>query len=217
MRESKGKKKERMQSILSALQTEYPNAECALQYSTPFQLLIATILSAQCTDARVNMVTPILFAAYPDSQSMAAAELEDIETIIHSTGFFKAKAKNIIACSKRIMEIYHGELPLDINELITLPGVGRKTANVLLGNAFGINAGITVDTHVTRIMNALKFVATKDAVTIEQELIPLIPQEEWTVFTHRIIEHGRAVCIARRPKCTDCVLSQYCPSALSGK
>ena len=217
MRESKGKKKERMQSILSALQTEYPNAECALQYSTPFQLLIATILSAQCTDARVNMVTPILFAAYPDAQSMAAAELEDIETIIHSTGFFKAKAKNIIACSKRIMEIYHGELPLDINELITLPGVGRKTANVLLGNAFGINAGITVDTHVTRIMNALKFVATKDAVTIEQELIPLIPQEEWTVFTHRIIEHGRAVCIARRPKCTDCVLSQYCPSALSGK
>jgi len=217
MRESKGKKKERMQSILSALQTEYPNAECALQYSTPFQLLIATILSAQCTDARVNMVTPILFAAYPDAQSMAAAELEDIETIIHSTGFFKAKAKNIIACSKRIIEIYHGELPLDINELITLPGVGRKTANVLLGNAFGINAGITVDTHVTRIMNALKFVATKDAVTIEQELIPLIPQEEWTVFTHRIIEHGRAVCIARRPKCTDCVLSQYCPSALSGK
>jgi endonuclease-3 len=217
MRESKGKKKERMQSILSALQTEYPNAECALQYSTPFQLLIATILSAQCTDARVNMVTPILFAAYPDAQSMAAAELEDIETIIHSTGFFKAKAKNIIACSKRIIEIYHGELPLDINELITLPGVGRKTANVLLGNAFGINAGITVDTHVTRIMNALKFVATKDAVTIEQELIPLIPQVEWTVFTHRIIEHGRAVCIARRPKCTDCVLSQYCPSALSGK
>ncbi|MFM8455654.1 MAG: endonuclease III [Ignavibacteria bacterium] len=217
MRESKVKKKERMHSVLTHLQQEYPHAECALHYSTPFQLLIATILSAQCTDARVNMVTPNLFAAYPDASTLASAEIEDIERIIHSTGFFKAKAKNIIACSKRIMDIYHGELPLDINELITLPGVGRKTANVLLGNAFGINAGITVDTHVTRIMNALKFVSTKDAINIEQELIPLIPQEEWTVFTHRIIEHGRAVCIARRPQCSKCVISSYCPSSTCGK
>jgi endonuclease-3 len=144
---------------------------------------------------------------------MQDADIIHLEEIIHSTGFYKAKAKNILACSKMIMNSYNGELPLDIDALILLPGVGRKTANVLLGNAFGINAGITVDTHVTRIMNALKFVKTTDAVKIEQELIPLIPQNDWTVFTHRIIEHGRAVCIARRPKCNNCVISEYCPSA----
>lgn len=214
MRESKVKKKERMHAVLAALQKSYPEAECALHYSTPFQLLIATILSAQCTDARVNMVTPTLFSEYPDADAMSQADLEHIEQLIHSTGFYKAKAKNIIACSKRIMEHYKGELPLEIDELITLPGVGRKTANVLLGNAYGINAGITVDTHVTRIMNALKFVKTTDAVKIEQELMPLIPQEDWAVFTHRIIEHGRAICIARRPKCSECIIAELCPSAL---
>ena len=213
MRESKTKKMERMNAILAILQKQYPEAVCALHYSTPFQLLIATILSAQCTDARVNMVTPHLFAEYPDVQTMQHADIIHLEEIIHSTGFYKAKAKNILACSKMIMNSYNGELPLDIDALILLPGVGRKTANVLLGNAFGINAGITVDTHVTRIMNALKFVKTTDAVKIEQELIPLIPQNDWTVFTHRIIEHGRAVCIARRPKCNNCVISEYCPSA----
>ena len=213
MKESKVKKKERMHAVLSALEQSYPNAECALHYSTPFQLLIATILSAQCTDARVNMVTPTLFSAYPDAKAMSEAHLNDIEHLIHSTGFYKAKAKNIIACSKRIIEDYKGELPLRIDELITLPGVGRKTANVLLGNAYGINAGITVDTHVTRIMNALKFVKTTDAIKIEQDLMPLIPQEDWAVFTHRVIEHGRAVCIARRPKCGECIISEMCPSA----
>jgi endonuclease-3 len=213
MRESKTKKMERMNAILAILQKQYPEAVCALHYSTPFQLLIATILSAQCTDARVNMVTPHLFTEYPDVQTMQDADIIHLEEIIHSTGFYKAKAKNILACSKMIMNSYNGELPLDIDALILLPGVGRKTANVLLGNAFGINAGITVDTHVTRIMNALKFVKTTDAVKIEQELIPLIPQNDWTVFTHRIIEHGRAVCIARRPKCNNCVISEYCPSA----
>jgi endonuclease-3 len=213
MRESKTKKMERMNAILAILQKQYPEAVCALHYSTPFQLLIATILSAQCTDARVNMVTPHLFTEYPDVQTMQHADIIHLEEIIHSTGFYKAKAKNILACSKMIMNSYNGELPLDIDALILLPGVGRKTANVLLGNAFGINAGITVDTHVTRIMNALKFVKTTDAVKIEQELIPLIPQNDWTVFTHRIIEHGRAVCIARRPKCNNCVISEYCPSA----
>jgi endonuclease-3 len=213
MREAKKKRLERMHLILEALQKEYPNAECALHYSTPFQLLIATILSAQCTDARVNMVTPILFKEYPDADSMRNADIDHLEEIIHSTGFYKAKAKNILACSKMIMETYNGELPLDIDSLILLPGVGRKTANVLLGNAFGINAGITVDTHVTRIMNALKFVKTNDAVKIEQELIPLIPQNDWAVFTHRIIEHGRAICIARRPKCNECVISELCPSS----
>ncbi len=215
MRESKVKKKERMQAVLEALQKSYPEAECALHYSTPFQLLIATILSAQCTDARVNMVTPTLFSEYPDAEAMSNANPEHIEQLIHSTGFYKAKAKNILACSKRIVEHYNGELPLEIDELITLPGVGRKTANVLLGNAYGINAGITVDTHVTRIMNALKFVKTTDAVKIEQELMPLIPQEDWAVFTHRIIEHGRAICIARRPKCSECVIAEFCPSALN--
>ena len=213
MRESKTKKMERMNAILAILQKQYPEAVCALHYSTPFQLLIATILSAQCTDARVNMVTPHLFAEYPDAETMQGADINHLEEIIHSTGFYKAKAKNILACSKMIMNVYNGELPLDIDALILLPGVGRKTANVLLGNAFGINAGITVDTHVTRIMNALKFVKTTDAVKIEQELLPLVPQNDWTVFTHRIIEHGRAVCIARRPKCNDCVISEYCPSA----
>jgi len=213
MRESKTKKLERMNAILTVLQKQYPDALCALHYSTPFQLLIATILSAQCTDARVNMVTPHLFAEYPDAETMQKADINHLEEIIHSTGFYKAKAKNILACSQMIMNVYNGELPLDIDALILLPGVGRKTANVLLGNAFGINAGITVDTHVTRIMNALKFVKTTDAVKIEQELMPLVPQNDWTVFTHRIIEHGRAVCIARRPKCNDCVISEYCPSA----
>ena len=212
MRESKQKKKERMSDIIDLLQKEYPNAECALHHSTPFQLLIATILSAQCTDARVNLVTPTLFSAFPDARSLSKASQDKIEEIIHSTGFYKAKAKNIIACSAAIMERYNGELPLTIEELTTLPGVGRKTANVLLGNAFGIQAGITVDTHVTRIMNALKFVKTNDAVKIEQELIQLVPNQEWTMFTHWIIEHGRTTCIARRPRCADCVINMLCPS-----
>ncbi len=215
MRESKLKKLERMQTVLTLLKKEYPHAECALTYSTPFQLLIATILSAQCTDARVNIVTPILFSAYPDAYVMSKAKLSDIEKIIHSTGFYKAKAKNILACSKQIINHFNGELPLSIEELTTLPGVGRKTANVLLGNAFGMNVGITVDTHVTRIMNLLKFVQSKDAVKIEMSLIPLVPQDDWTVFTHVIIQHGREVCIARRPKCQNCIISKYCPSALS--
>lgn len=215
MRESKQKKLERMQTVLTLLKKEYPHAECALTYSTPFQLLIATILSAQCTDARVNIVTPILFSAYPDAYVMSKAKLSDIEKIIHSTGFYKAKAKNILACSKQIINHFNGELPLSIEELTTLPGVGRKTANVLLGNAFGMNVGITVDTHVTRIMNLLKFVQSKDAVKIEMSLIPLVPQDDWTVFTHVIIQHGREVCIARRPKCQNCIISKYCPSVLS--
>lgn len=204
-----------MSAILHELQLAYPHAVCALLYETPFQLLIATILSAQCTDARVNMVTPLLFSQFPDAYSLAKANIESIESLIHSTGFYKAKAKNIIGCSQMIVSNYGGELPLDIDLLTKLPGVGRKTANVLLGNAFNINAGITVDTHVTRIMNALGFVKTTDAVRIERELIPLIPQQEWTIFTHRVIEHGRAICIARRPKCHECSLAPYCPSAKS--
>ena len=183
MRESKEKKKDRLHSIIGLLKINYPHAECALHHSTPFQLLIATILSAQCTDARVNMVTPVLFKEYPDEKSLAAAPIEHIEKIIHSTGFYKAKAKNIKACSEQLIDRYNGLLPLTIEELTTLPGVGRKTANVLLGNAFGINAGITVDTHVTRIMNLLKIVKTTDAVKIEMELLPLVQQHDWTIFT----------------------------------
>lgn len=213
MRESKVRKQQRMHDIIALLKKEYPDAECALHHSTPFQLLIATILSAQCTDARVNLVTPTLFSAYPDAKSLSKADLTDIEDIIHSTGFYKAKAKNIKACSEQIIKRFKGELPLTIEELTTLPGVGRKTANVLLGNAYGINAGITVDTHVTRIMNLLKFVASTDAVKIEINLLPLIPKEEWTMFTHIIIQHGREVCIARRPKCHDCIISDLCPSS----
>jgi len=212
MRESKEKKKDRLHSIIGLLKKNYPHAECALHHSTPFQLLIATILSAQCTDARVNMVTPVLFKEYPDEKSLAAAPIEHIEKIIHSTGFYKAKAKNIKACSEQLIDRYNGLLPLTIEELTTLPGVGRKTANVLLGNAFGINAGITVDTHVTRIMNLLKIVKTTDAVKIEMELLPLVQQHDWTILTHLIIEHGREVCIARRPKCSECAIAKYCPS-----
>ena len=215
MRESKKHKKERMEVCIEILNTEYPDAFCALHYSTPFQLLIATILSAQCTDERVNKVTPILFDEYPDAFTMSKADIQDIEHIIHSTGFFKAKAKNIVQCAKDIVTKYNGEVPQTMEQLYGLPGVGRKTANVVLGNAFGINEGVTVDTHVTRIMNLMKFVATKDAVKIEMDLIQLIPQVEWTNFTHRIIEHGRKICIARRPKCSDCKLSNICPSTFA--
>jgi endonuclease-3 len=219
MKESIKKKTLRLQSIYQKLIDKYPQVECALLYSNPFELLIATILSAQCTDARVNMVTPILFNRYPNVFALADATIEELEHIIYSTGFYKAKSANIIACCKSLVEKYQGNIPKSIEELQSLAGVGRKTANVVLGNAFGINAGITVDTHVKRVMSLLGITTSQNAEIVERELMKIIYQDEWTNFTHRIIAHGRETCIARRPKCNDCILNTECFHAtnLKGK
>ncbi len=219
MKESIKKKTLRLQSIYQKLIDKYPQVECALLYSNPFELLIATILSAQCTDARVNMVTPILFNRYPNVFALADATIEELEHIIYSTGFYKAKSANIIACCKSLVEKYQGNIPKSIDELQSLAGVGRKTANVVLGNAFGINAGITVDTHVKRVMLLLGITTSQNAEIVERELMKIIYQDEWTNFTHRIIAHGRETCIARRPKCNDCILNTECFHAtnLKGK
>lgn len=219
MKESIKKKTLRLQSIYQKLIDKYPQVECALLYSNPFELLIATILSAQCTDARVNMVTPVLFNRYPNVFALADATIEELEHIIYSTGFYKAKSANIIACCKSLVEKYQGNIPKSIDELQSLAGVGRKTANVVLGNAFGINAGITVDTHVKRVMLLLGITTSQNAEIVERELMKIIYQDEWTNFTHRIIAHGRETCIARRPKCNDCILNTECFHAtnLKGK
>ena len=203
----------KMQNVIGILRQEYPDAFCALTHSSAFELLIATILSAQCTDARVNIVTRDLFQKYRSPADYVAVERAELESDIHSTGFFKNKAKNIQECCRAIIERFGGEVPDTMEELITLAGVGRKTANVLLGNWFGKNEGITVDTHVTRLMNLLGFVHTTNPEIIERELMPLVPKELWTDFTHFIISHGREICIARRPKCHQCSLSHLCPSS----
>jgi endonuclease-3 len=217
MKESIKKKTLRLESIYQKLVDKYPQVECALLYSNPFELLIATILSAQCTDARVNMVTPILFNRYPDVFALADASIEELESIIYSTGFYKAKSANIIACCKSLVEKYQGNIPKSIDELQSLAGVGRKTANVVLGNAFGINAGITVDTHVKRVMSLLGITTSQNAEIVERDLMKIISQDEWTNFTHRIIAHGRETCIARRPKCNDCILNTECFHATNQK
>jgi endonuclease-3 len=201
-------------TLLDRLLVLYPDAHCALDFSNAFELLCATILSAQCTDKRVNLVTPSLFARYPHAAALAAAKPEELEEIIRSTGFFRSKAKSLIGMATGLMERHGGEVPADMEALTALPGVGRKTANVILGNAFGRNDGIVVDTHVTRLSNRLALTAESDAVRIEQALLPLFPQERWTMLSHLLIEHGRQVCDARKPRCGDCVLSDVCPSAL---
>lgn len=204
---------ERMPQILKRLKRAYPDAKCALDHENPYQLLAATILSAQCTDARVNMVTPVLFKAYPTPAKLAQARQPDVEEIIKSTGFFRNKAKNLIGMAQGVVAEHNGEIPATMDELHALPGVGRKTANVVLGNAFGINAGVTVDTHVTRLSNLLGLTKQKDAVKIEQDLMVLVPKKDWTIVSHLLILHGRAICIANRPKCGECVLNDLCPSA----
>lgn len=204
---------ERMPEILRRLKRAYPGAKCALDHENPYQLLAATILSAQCTDARVNMVTPVLFKAYPSPASLAQAKQGDVEEIIKSTGFFRNKAKSLIGMAQGIVAEHGGEVPNTMEQLHALPGVGRKTANVVLGNAFGINAGVTVDTHVTRLSNLLGLTKQKDAVKIEQDLMQLVPKKDWTIVSHLLILHGRAICIANRPRCSDCVLNDLCPSA----
>jgi endonuclease-3 len=200
--------------LLDRLLALYPDAHCALDFTNAFELLCATILSAQCTDKRVNLVTPSLFTRYPDAPALAAARPEELEELIRTTGFFRSKAKSLIGMATALVERHGGAVPADMDALTALPGVGRKTANVILGNAFGRNDGIVVDTHVTRLSNRLALTSESDAVKIEQALIPLFPQERWTMLSHLLIEHGRQVCDARKPRCGECVLSDVCPSAL---
>ena len=207
------KKQERAAEIVSRLKRMYPKAKCTLDYTNPFELLIATMLSAQSTDARVNIVTKSLFRKFPDPQSFANAQQLEMERDVHQTGFFRNKAKAVIAASKAIMERHGGEVPQTMEELTALPGVGRKTANVVLGNAFKKPVGIVVDTHVSRVSARLGLTSNSDPVKIEEDLMKLIPQKEWTVFSHRLIQHGRQICIARKPKCRECRLNELCPSA----
>ncbi|HIG51682.1 MAG TPA: endonuclease III [Candidatus Marinimicrobia bacterium] len=203
----------RMENIVSILKKEYPNSKCSLRYESSFQLLTATILSAQCTDERVNKVTKGLFTKYPSPEDFVMLPLETIKKEIYSTGFYNNKAKSIKAMAEMVVNSYSGNVPNTLDEMVELPGVGRKTANVVLGNIQGIPS-IVVDTHVTRITNLLKFVKTKNAVKIESELSKLINKNDWTLFAHLLIDHGRAVCIANRPKCNNCVISNLCPSKL---
>ncbi len=213
MRESLKNKQERMRHILKRLFETYPNSKCSLEHTSPFQLLISTMLSAQCTDDRVNKVTPELFKHYPTAITMAAAPVDHLAELVRSTGFFNSKSKNMSACAIALMENHGGEVPADLDALVKLPGVGRKTANVVLGTGFHV-PGLVVDTHVIRIANLLRMTKQKDAVKIEFELQKIIDKEYWVMFTHLIIDHGRAVCIARRPQCHKCVLAEYCPSVL---
>jgi endonuclease III len=204
--------KRRALTVLQRLKREFPDAKCALDHETPHQLLVATILSAQCTDKRVNLVTPGLFAKYPDVAAFAHAEQGEMEEAVKTTGFFRNKARAIIGMSRAVLEEHGGEVPRTMDELTALPGVGRKTANVLLGNAFDI-PGLVVDTHVTRLSNLLGFTKQKDAVKIEHELMELFPRKWWTLSSHLLILHGRATCIARRPRCAECRLRDLCPGA----
>ncbi len=208
--ESAGERKRRSRYILARLHKEFPSAKTALHHENPFQLLIATILSAQCTDARVNMVTPGLFAKYPGPVHFAAAAQSELEQDIRSTGFFRMKAKSIIACSLALTDRFGGEVPANMDELVTLPGVGRKTANVVLGQAFGIASGVVVDTHVGRVAQRLGFSAQKNPEKIEQDLMELLPQDQWTDCGTLLILHGRTTCHARSPKCDVCVVERWC-------
>ncbi len=209
-RESHAAKFERTQKILSVFKRVYPDAHCALNFSSPLQLLVATILSAQCTDKRVNLVTADLFKKYRTAGDFAAAPLAELEQAVKTTGFFRNKAKNLKACCTALVEKFGGEVPRTMAELHALAGVGRKTANVVLGNAFGINVGVVVDTHVTRLSNRLGLAKGTDAVKLEQELMPLVPQSDWCLFSHQLIWHGRRRCAARKPDCVGCEIKNLC-------
>jgi len=206
-------KKKRAIAVLEKLHKLYPDATCSLDYETPVQLMVATILSAQCTDERVNKVTPALFARFPDAPAFAAADIEELEQLVRSTGFYRNKAKNIQGACQRIMAEYDGEVPQSMEELLTLSGVARKTANVVLAHAFGILSGVTVDTHVKRLSNRLRLTKSDNPIKIEQDLMKLIPHPEWENWSIRLIYHGRAVCNARKPQCLDCAIADLCPSA----
>lgn len=209
---SSGRSPERVQAIVATLAAAYPQAECALHHRNAWELLVATILSAQCTDVRVNMVTPELFRRYPTPQELAAAPLPAIEELIRTTGFYHNKAVSISGAAKKITAEFAGQVPRDMAALLTLPGVARKTANVVLGVAFGIADGIVVDTHVQRISRRLDLTAEEDPKRIEQDLMAVIPRPEWIAFSHRVIAHGRQTCIARKPKCDVCPLERLCYS-----
>jgi endonuclease-3 len=203
----------RIEQILRGLDELYPDAHCELDFKTPFQLLVATILSAQCTDKRVNMVTPTLFAKFPDAESLSQAKRPELEKIIKSTGFYRNKAKSILGAAQVIMEDFDGQVPQTMEELLTLPGVARKTANVVLGTAFGKNEGMVVDTHISRLSQRLKLTRQTEPVKIEKDLCGKLPQPKWTQVGHQLIWHGRRVCDARKPNCGACALQPYCPSA----
>jgi endonuclease III len=211
------KKSERLNAhaveVLARLRKAHPDAHCELDHETPLQLLMATILSAQCTDKRVNMVTPLLFRTYPSAQALADARQEELEQIIKSTGFFRNKAKSLIALGKALVERHNGEVPCSMEDLVKLPGVGRKTANVILGNAFNRNEGVVVDTHVGRLSLRLGLSKQKDPVKVEQDLMPLFPRDDWAMVAHVLIFHGRRVCDARAPKCDICTVNEICPSS----
>lgn len=212
-REKPEELRRRARKILGLLKREYPTAHCELDFQTPYQLLVATILSAQCTDARVNLVTPAFFARFPTPASLAAAELPEVEELIRSTGFFRNKARSLVGMAQGLVAHHEGLVPREMEALRALPGVGRKTANVILGNAYGINEGVTVDTHVTRLSGLLRLSREKTAEKIEQDLMKLFPRADWTLLSHLLIWHGRRVCIAQRPRCEICVLRKLCPSA----
>jgi endonuclease III len=197
-------------AINRLLAKQYPDARCALHYRNPLELLVATILSAQCTDVRVNMVSPALFEKYPTAAAYAEADPDELEKAIQSTGFFRNKSRNIKACCQALVEKHGGDVPSTLDELVPLAGIGRKTANVILGNAYNV-PGITVDTHVGRLSRRLGLTKEEDPVKVEFELMKLLPKSQWTMFSHRLIFHGRQVCQARKPACGDCVLAKLCP------
>ena len=204
----------RARAIYRRLLKLYPEAGCELDYASPFNLAVATVLSAQCTDKRVNMVTPELFARYPGPVELAAASTGDVEAIIRSTGFFRNKARSITGLARAVVERHGGKLPNSMVELLVLPGIGRKTANVILGNAFGKNEGVVVDTHIGRLAKRLGLTRHTDPVKVEQSLIALFPRASWTLLAHLLIWHGRRTCVARKPRCGECVLADLCPSAV---
>jgi len=211
--ETQAEKRRRTRSIITRLKREFPDAKCALDHANPLELLVATILSAQSTDARVNIVTPALFAKYRNAAEYAAADPAVFQSEIHSTGFFRNKTKSILGMAQALVERHGGQVPDAMDALVALPGVGRKTANVVLGNAFGKNEGVVVDTHVSRISGLLKLTKQTDPVKIESDLMELVPRKDWTIFSHLLILHGRKTCIARRPKCESCRINDLCPSS----
>jgi endonuclease-3 len=212
-RESKKARRERAAEVFELLQAEYPDAHCELDFENPYQLAVATILSAQTTDVRVNQVTPVLFGRYTDPGALAAARQEDVEEIVRSTGFFRNKARNIIGFARGVVEEHDGSVPRTMDTLSALPGVGRKTANVILGNAFGVDEGVVVDTHVKRLSDRLGFTRERAPEKVERDLMALFAPERWTLLSHLLIWHGRRVCDARKPRCEACVVSHLCPSS----
>ncbi len=214
-RESLASKIARAEIVVELLKRHYPEAKCSLDFGSVHQLMVATILSAQCTDERVNTVTPALFEKYPDVQAFADANIKELEEAVYTTGFYSNKAKSIKLSAQQLLERHKGEIPKTLAELTKLAGVGRKTGSVILGVGFGLAEGIVVDTHVGRISRLLKFTSQKDAVKVERDLMKIIPENDWIAYSHLMIDHGRALCIARRPDCGNCFLSKMCPSAVA--